>query len=70
MNFISYINIHFFLYNMFDVKQFSKDIQQLNVNSSNGKAEVDVTSLLKSTNHKRRYMINRGISKKLRSSGD
>ena len=54
----------------------------LNVNSTNGKAEVDVTPLLllmsitfkrcltRLTIHKRRYMRNRGIPKTLPSSGD
>ena len=58
------------------------DVTSLNVNYTNGKAEVDVTSLLlmifvtfshnlsRSTNHIRRYMVNRIIPKKLRSSSN
>jgi len=57
-------------------------VKSLNVNSTIGKAEVDVPSLLlmtfvtfshnlsRSTNHIRRYMVNINIPKKLRSSSN
>jgi len=75
MKFMLYL--HSFRFYIFKVN----DIKVCSVNPTNGKAEVDVSSLLlltsdtfsrdltRSTNHKRRYMINGGFLKILRLSG-